>query len=244
MLIRPSRVLCLWALTLGAALSGCAMERLKTVPPASAPQLAGNWTLDAANSEHVDAAVMSLEAQLHGLMLRARKAARAADQTESRRLERAQPRQDTKQTQGAPPANNDTVQEPSVEVSAPLLGASWVREFIAHVPVGDYLGIVMPPGQFTARSAGGSQECSLGVPTVITFGNGTAHQACGWQGSDFLIELRPLLGPRLSERFALEPNGELSMTLHLSGHGIDVRLVRRYRRTPNAKLPILLPTSD
>ncbi len=246
-----SRVLCLCAAALAASLSGCGTVQLKAVPPPNPPQLAGNWTLDPANSEHVDAAVNSLEAQLRRLVARARQAAGRAAQRppEPERRPRQRPAQDGGQSAGTPPAGADAgganaVQEPSVEVSAPLLGAAWVREFIAHVPVGDYLGIGMTPGLVTVRSAAGSQQCSLGITTAMTFGKSPANEVCGWDGQAFLIQILPLLGPRLTERFALAPDGELAMTLHLSGHGIDVRLTRRYRRNPNAAPPVLLPTSD
>lgn len=246
----PVRALCLCAATFAVTLSGCAADRLKTVAPRDAPRLAGNWTLDPSTSEPLHTAVIRLQTQLRGLMRRARHAARAAEH--SRRAPRASepPRQDRDHDERTPPATDTPageagpLQEPGVEVSAPLFGAAWMREFIARVPVGDYLGIGIAPGVFTVRSAGGSQQCDLGVPTAVTFGEGTADQTCGWRGSDFLIELRPRIGPELTERFALEPGGELMMSLHLTGNGIDVRLIRRYRRTPRAVAPALLPTSD
>lgn len=246
----PSRVLCLCAAALAASLNGCGTVQLKSVPPRNPPQLAGSWTLDPANSAHVDAAVNSLEAQLQGLVARARQAAGRAAQrpAEPLRRERQRPAQGGGQGTAGPPATDagsaNAVQEPSVEVSAPLLGADWVREFIAHVPVGDYLGIGMAPGLITVRTAAGSQQCSLGVPTAMTFGKSPANETCGWDGQAFLIEILPLIGPRLTERFALTADGELAMTLHLIGHGIDVRLIRRYRRNPHASPPVLLPTSD
>jgi hypothetical protein len=249
MITHPSRVLWLCATALALGLSGCGTVQLKPVPPRNPPQLAGHWTLDPANSEPIDAAVNSLEAQLRGLAARAHPAAGRAAQppSEPRRHER-RPAQNGGASAGAPAGTDagdaNAVEEPSVEVSAPRLGAGWVREFIAHVPVGDYLGIGMAPGLVTVRSAAGSQQCSLGVPTAITFGDSPANETCGWDGQAFIIEILPLIGPRLTERFALAPDGELAMTLHLSGHGIDVRLIRRYRRNPHAVPPVLLPTSD
>ncbi len=248
MLTPPSRVRYLCAVLLAGTLSACASQRLNAVAPAKAPPLAGSWTLDSAHSEHIDAAVLSLQQQLHKLMLKAHHAARAAQSTPARPSESDRRRRDADHDEGGrpagAPAGTAQVQEPAVEVSAPLLGATWVREFVAHVPVGTYLGIGLTPGLFTLRSAGGVQQCTLGVRAAVAFGHGGADQTCGWRGRDFLIELQPLIGPRLSERFALGPDSELTMTLHLSGHGIDVRLIRRYRRTPNATPPVLLPTSD
>ncbi|MGC8521266.1 MAG: hypothetical protein ACP5PN_05290 [Steroidobacteraceae bacterium] len=235
----PSRALCLCAAMLAAALTGCAAQRLKAVAPPSAPKLVGRWTLDRAQSEHVDAAVMSLETQLRGLLRRARRAEQAQRKREPTR--RHGERNPTN-----PPAGGGepTLHEPGVVVSAPLLGASWVREFIGHVPVGSYLGVRLTPEAFSLHSAAGIQQCILGVPTAIAYGHGGANQMCGWEGHEFLIVAKPLLGPQLTERFALSPNGELVLTLHLTGHGINVRLIRRYRRTPHAAPPVLLPTSD
>ena len=243
------RVLCLCVATLAAALTGCAAERLKAVPPSHAPHLAGNWTLDAARSEHVSAAVTSLQGQLHRLVRKAQRDQQAGEH-EARPTSGSQPAREPtehgrdERRAGPRAGSSSTLQEPGVEVSAPMFGAAWVREFIGHVPVGDYLGLRLTRGQFVLRSAGGIQECTLGIQTAIAFGDGGAVQTCGWDDQGFVIRLTPLIGPQLTERFALSPHGELVMTLHMSDHGIDVRLIRRYRRTPDAVAPALLPTSD
>ncbi|MGC8519734.1 MAG: hypothetical protein ACP5P4_14625 [Steroidobacteraceae bacterium] len=242
----PSRAPRLCAAALAAALSGCSAAPLRLAPPAHAPHLSGNWRLDAAHSEPIDAAVTLLQTQLHARMLKALRA-----------MKRAQGRA---QTQSGPPPGRDheqggssapirdsghTVQEPGVEVSAPMFGAAWVGELIGHVPVGSILSLALSPGEFSLTSADGVQQCSLGIPTVIAFGpHDTANQSCGWRGRAFIIELEPLLGPKLSEQFAIAPGGELVMTLHLSGHGVNVSLVRRYRRTTQGPPQTLLPTSD
>ena len=242
----PSRALRLCAAALAATLSGCSAAPLRLAAPAHAPHLTGNWRLDDAHSEPIDAAVTLLQAQLHTRMLKALRA-----------MKRAQGRA---QTPPAPPpgrtheqdgssapihSGGSTVREPGVEVSAPMFGAAWVRELIGHVPVGSLLSLALSPGEFSLTSAAGVQQCNLGIPTVIAFGpHDTANQSCGWRGHAFIIELQPLLGPKLSEQFAIAPGGELVMTLHLSGQGVDVSLVRRYRRTTHGPPQTLLPTSD
>ncbi|MHB1870987.1 MAG: hypothetical protein ACYCT1_09070 [Steroidobacteraceae bacterium] len=242
-------VLCLCVATLAVTLSGCAADRLKPTPPSHAPHLAGNWTLDAARSEHVSAAVTNLQSQLHQLLRKAQRAHQAAER-EEQPASGPQPARESgehgrDERRASPQAGGSSnLQEPGVEVSAPMFGAAWVREFIGHVPVGDYLGLRLTPGLFTLRSAGGIQECTLGIQTAIAFGDGGAVQTCGWDDQSFVVRLAPLIGPQLTERFALSPHGELVMTLHMSDHGIDVRLIRRYRRTPHAVAPALLPTSD
>ena len=246
------RVLCLCVATLAATLTGCAADRLKAAPPSHAPRLAGNWTLDAAQSGHVSAAVTTLQNQLRHLVRKAHRAHLAAEQQEPTAGQSQPTRKPGEQGEhdrgerqaDARSGGSSTLQEPGVEVSAPMFGAAWVREFIGHVPVGDYLGLRLTPSQFVLRSAGGIQECTLGIPTAIAFGDGGAVQTCGWDDQSFVVRLVPLIGPQLTERFALSPHGELVMTLHMSDHGIDVRLIRRYRRTPDAVAPALLPTSD
>jgi hypothetical protein len=224
----PSRALRLCAAALAAALSGCSPAPLRLTAPTHAPHLAGNWRLDAAHSEPIDAAVQRLQAQLHARM---RKALRAMKRAEARAQTQSAPssgRDHDGDSSSAPVrAGGRTVQEPSVEVSAPMVGAAWVRELIGHVPVGSILGLALSPREFSLTSATGVQQCSLGIPTVIAFGpHDTANQSCGWRGQVFIIELQPLLGPKLSEQFAIAPGGELVMTLHLSGTGVDVSRVR------------------
>lgn len=239
-----SRVLWLCAATLAATLTGCNTERLASVAPKQAPVLAGHWTLDTAHSEGIGTAIAALDAQLHKRLRLARRAARragASDDPPHRRTRTGESDQHERTSRTASP---DIPREPSVAVNAPLPGADLVREFVASVPAGRYLGIRFTPDQITVLSAGGAQECAPGVPTAITFGQGTAAQTCGWHQKAFMIRLKPLIGPTFSERFTLAPDGELVMTLRLAGNGIDVRLVRRYRRTPHAAVPALLPTSD
>lgn len=242
------RVLGLCIATLAATLSGCTAARLKAVPPSHAPQLAGNWTLDAAKSARVSAAVMHLQNQLRRLVHKAHRASQAAERSEQSDSG-SQPREPDEHGRdahrsGPQTGNSSTLQEPGVEVSAPMYGAAWVREFIGHVPVGDYLGLRLTPGLFTLRSAGGIQQCTIGIQTAIAFGDGGALQTCGWDEQSFVVRLVPLIGPQLTERFALGPDGELVMTLHMSDHGINVRLTRRYRLTPQAIAPTLLPTGN
>lgn len=242
-------VLCLCVATLAATLSGCAAERLKAAPPSHAPHLAGNWTLDAARSEHISTAVTSLQSQLHRLVIKAQRAHQAAASEEppaagSQPAHKPGEHGRDERRAGPQAGGSSALQEPGVEVSAPMFGAAWVREFIGHVPVGDYLGLRLTAGQFALRSAAGIQECALGIQTAMAFGDGGAVQTCGWDDQSFIVRLVPLIGPQLTERFAVSPHGELVMTLHMSGHGIDVRLMRRYRRTPHAVAPALLPTSD
>ena len=243
---RPSRALRLSASAFVAALSGCSMAPLRLTAPAHAPHLAGNWQLDAAHSEPIDAAVKRLQAQLHARM---RKALRAMKRAEARAQSESAPSSggDHDRDGSSAPARigGHTVQEPGVEVSAPMFGAAWVRELIGHVPVGSRLNLALSPREFSLTSATGIQQCNLGIPTVVTFGpHDTANQSCGWRGHAFVIELQPLLAPKLSEQFAIAPGGELVMTLHLSGQGVDVTLVRRYRRTTQGPPQTLLPTSD
>jgi hypothetical protein len=243
---RPSRALRLGEFALAAALSGCSMAPLRLSAPAHAPHLAGNWQLDATHSEPIDAAVQQLQAQLRA---RARKALRSLKHAEARAQAEPTPSsggdRDAEGSSTQVHAGGRTVEEPGVEVSAPMFGAAWVRELIGHVPVGSVLSLSLSPGEFSLTSATGVQQCSLGIPTVIAFGpHDTANQSCGWRGHAFVIELQPLLGPKLSEQFAIAPGGELVMTLHLSGHGVNVSLVRRYRRTVHAPPQTLLPTSD
>lgn len=242
----PSRALRLCAAALVAALSGCSAAPLRLAPPAHAPHLSGDWRLDAAHSEPIEAAVKRLQAQLHARMHKALLAMQRAEAPAQRQSTPAPGHDHAARSASAPVhGGGRTVQEPGVEVSAPMFGAAWVRELIGHVPVGSILALALSRHAFSLTSATGVQQCSLGIPTVIAFGpHDTANQSCGWRGRTFIIELQPLLGPKLSEQFAIAPGGELLMTLHLSGHGVNVSLVRRYRRTTQGPPQTLLPTSD
>ncbi len=234
----------LCAAALVAILAGCSSERLASVPPPHVPPLAGTWTLDPKNSEAIDTAVVNLQAQLRKRVRSERRALAEARGSQQRRDATPRRGRERDRDQGASSADIGAAREPGVEVRASFPGASLVREFLDSVPVGSYLGIRLTPGRATVLSAKGSQECDLGIPAAVVLGSGTAVQTCGWRKRDFLIEQRPSYGPTLTERFGLDPGGELVMTLRLAGRGIAVSLVRRYRRTPHAVPPQLVPTGN
>lgn len=235
-------MLWLCAAALAATLAGCATDRLASVAPKKAPQLAGRWTLDAAHSEPISTAVTALEVQLRK---RLQKLRHAHEQAATRRHPVRAGGDDHDRDERRPHGRRSSEpQEPSVSVNAPLPGSEFVRELVASVPAGTYLGLRFASGQVTVRSAQHTQDCTLGIPTSITLGEGSATETCGWRKKAFLIEFKPLVGPMLSERFTLDHSGELVMMLRISGGNINVRLVRRYRRTPHASPPVLLPTGD
>ena len=234
----PVRTLCLCAALLATALAGCA-DQLKVTPPPHPPHLTGDWQLDQAASERLDIAVADLQAQLSKHMHHAHSASPSGGVgTPHRERDASGGGQGPRQTEGSGGPN--TQQAPAVVVSAPRVGANLVQEFVAGVPEGDDLALRVAPSVFTLQTGEGSQQCTPGVPIAVTLGEVAANLTCGWQDASFVVRTEPLYGPTLTERYGLAPDGELVLTLRLAGGGLDVRLVRRYRRTshpPSSPLP-------
>jgi len=233
MSIRPHRSLWLCAMLLALVLAGCATE-LQVRPPAHAPQLTGDWRLDEASSGHVSAAVADLQAQLLKRMGPRHPAATAHGGT-GRPAAAHAPNSSAGGTAGQ--------QAPAVVVSAPRVGANLVEEFLAHVPEGNDLALRVTPAAFTQQTGAGAEQCTPGVLIAVTLGHVGADETCGWSARAFLVRIKPEYGPTLTERYALAPNGALILTLHLAGDGLDVRLIRRYRRTSHPP-PTPLPSAD
>ncbi len=208
-------------------LGGCA-DQLKITPPAHPPRLTGDWRLNEASSGRVNVAVADLQSQLLKLTGQSHPspAVRAAGPTPHSSAGRSSGQQAT-----------------AIVVSAPRTGANLVEEFLAHVPEGNDLALRVAPGVFTQQTGAGSEQCTPGVLLAVTLGHVGADEICGWNGRAFVVRIKPEYGPTLTERYALAPTGELVLTLRLAGGGLDVRLVRRYRRTSRPP-PSPLPTGD
>ncbi len=231
---RPHRSLCLCVALLPWVLAGCA-DQLKVTPPADPPHLTGDWRLNEASSGRVNVAVADLQSQL--LKLTDQSHPSPAARSGGTRGRSAGP------TPHSSAGRSSGQQAPAIVVSAPRVGANLVEEFLAHVPEGNDLALRVAPGAFTQQTGAGSEQCTPGVLLAVTLGHVGADEICGWNGRAFVVRIKPEYGPTLTERYALAPKGELVLTLRLAGGGLDVRLVRRYRRTSRPP-PSPLPTGD
>ena len=95
---------------------------------------------------------------------------------------------------------------------------------MSNVPQGDYLRIKVSSGAFTVTSGDSSDEYTPGVESDISAVQGDAQQFTGWKGTDYVIDTKPQLGAEIIQTFSQTKDGTLSMTVRLSGSGIQLHL--------------------
>ena len=228
------------AALLAVTAAGCASHRLAATAPAGL-RLSGNWALEPAASEGTAQVVAHLQAELSKALRRQRAQAGAGPaETGGRRRDMrpggAGPAGRAGRTERAGPKASDAAG------FHPAPGAALVQELLSNVP-GNDLTITVAPGSVTVASNDSSQQYTPGLRTAVEWGQIGAEQISGWQGRRYVIDIRPMWGPSVTQSYGLAPDGTLVVTVRLHGNGIDATVTRRYRRTRHAP-PALLPTSD
>lgn len=228
------------ATAIGAALlllAGCASSRLSSQPPPG-ERLAGDWKLDRAHSEELGKAIAQLRAQ----SAKARHHNPDTQQQPSQSYGRGRRGAGGQQGgQGASPAGGEGGE--SEFGPGPMPSVSPVDELMSNLPRGDYLRITIGNSGFTVTSGDSSNEYTPGLETEISAEQGDAQQISGWKGDAYVIDTTPQLGPEIIERFELTKDGELALTLQLSGKKIHFTLTRLYERSTHVA-PLAPPTTN
>ncbi len=253
--LRVGALLTASAVTLLAA--GCASSHFSSQPPPSAA-IAGDWKLDRAASDRLSVALSGLGVQLA-------RASRERQRAQRRQAEAGEPAggegpgEGRGEGPGEGPGEGGRVhrgeraaqrgsqggaQAPgSQDVGGPAPNSGAEQEFLASVPAGDYLRLVVSPGAFTVIAGDSSNQYSPGIESVVESTNGEATQNSGWKGARYIIDTRPQLGPELTQSFELTRHGKLAMKIRMKGRGIDVSFTRIYDRTTRVA-PLAPPTNS
>lgn len=88
---------------------------------------------------------------------------------------------------------------------------------LGSVLSGEGLVIEQSPDRFTLRRGDSRRSFTPGGHSVVGVAGGVADQTTGWKGRDYVIDVRPQVGPRVTERYGLGPGGQLIEKISLSG---------------------------
>lgn len=105
---------------------------------------------------------------------------------------------------------------------------------------GEGLVIEQSPDQFVLRRGDSRRTFTPGGHSVVGVADGVADQTSGWKGREYVIDVRPQVGPRVTERYGLTPAGQLIEKVSLSGDGLPkLEFTRVYERgtPPTRALP-------
>jgi hypothetical protein len=236
----------LWAAGVTVTLAACA-DAPKAENPAGV-MLAGNWKLDHAASGDPQPVIAKMRAEAERILKRqAAQAAAAADVIPPRG---GAGRGGAGGTQ-APDVN------PSLGADEPAGGAHGAPrpDPLQHSPMmhvlsqviarGDYLTVRQTSGELTLDFGTVQRSYTPGGRSVVSAEVGVADQTSGWDGHEYVINIRAQWGPNVIERYALSADGtQLIDKVHIGPAELKaVDLTRVYRRT-DEPAPRAVPTTD
>jgi hypothetical protein len=107
----------------------------------------------------------------------------------------------------------------------------------------DSLKIEQSPTRFALIRGDDARSFTPGGDSVIGVADGVADQHSGWSGREYVIEVRPQVGPRVIERYGLGADGRLVEKFTVTEEGWPkLEFTRVY--DPGALTPRALPTSN
>jgi hypothetical protein len=108
----------------------------------------------------------------------------------------------------------------------------------------DGLTIEQTPSRLVFIRGGWRRSFTPGAHSVVSVAEGVADQNSGWKGRDYVIEVKPQVGPRVIERYGLSAdNRQLVERITLTEDGLPkLEFTRVYE--PGSLSPRDLPTSN
>jgi hypothetical protein len=122
-------------------------------------------------------------------------------------------------------------------------GASYTRALGAALTA-DSMTIEQSATRFTITRGGDRRSFTPGGDSVVSVAEGVADQYSGWSGKEYVIEVKPQVGPRVVERYGLSADGrQLVEKFTLSEEGLPkLEFTRVY--DPGTPSHRALPTSN
>ncbi len=114
------------------------------------------------------------------------------------------------------------------------------RNPLAHSPMahvlldvaarGEYLTVTQKPDEIVFDYGSSRHSYTPGLKSVVSSENGVADQKSGWSGRDYVISVKPQLGPQVTETYTLSADGHrLTDKLHIANYELPaVDLTRVY----------------
>jgi hypothetical protein len=120
-----------------------------------------------------------------------------------------------------------------------------MHALMSFVSQGEYLTVHQEPEHFVLDYAGSGRSFTPGEHSVVSAETGVADQVSGWQGKQYVINVKPQVGPAITEEYGLSPDQQhLIAHLHVNGSELPkVDLKRVYTRTAEMA-PSALPSTE
>jgi hypothetical protein len=227
-------------------LSACA-DAPKAENPAGV-MLAGNWKLDHGASDDPQVVIAKMRTEAQKILRRqAAQAAAAADAIPPRGgAGRGGVGTQAPDVNPALGSDDPTVAGPhGAQRPDPLQHSPMMHILSQVIARGDYLSVVQSSNELTLDFGITQRSYTPGGRSVVSAEMGVADQTSGWDGREYVINIRAQLGPNVLERLSLSADGtRLIDKVHIGPAELPaVELTRVYRRTAEPA-PRAVPTND
>jgi hypothetical protein len=216
---------------LAATLGGCTeMRRLSDEPPAGV-SLAGNWQLDPKLSTDSRAA-------LRQLVPSNRKKSRSSASSGGTSPDSGQTVDTGEQGPPSGARGRAAAQQFGPDLNFPP-DISLQQSLLAG---GDYLKIEQQESELVIWNGETTRSFVPGEKSVVSVPSGVADQRSGWKGKEYWIEIRPQVGPHVTEKLHLSDKGDqLIETIEVGSEGRvrPLHVTRVY--TPTREIPAAVP---
>jgi hypothetical protein len=212
------------------ALSGCLGSRLK---PESEPgvHIAGVWKLNRVESEDPQKIITALRAEAEKKIRRAMNAAPPPTVYGGGQSQGRGRRRGGGSGGGAAEPEDILPQGPGPGFGGdPLRNSPTMHALRDVLNRGDYLTIRQSPDQVSFDYGNYSRSYTPGGRSVVSSETGVADQTSGWDAKQYVINIRPQLGPAVVEEYGLSPDGkQLIVRTHIGPFELQkVNLTRVY----------------
>jgi hypothetical protein len=229
-----------WILCVAAAaLGGCAGAGLSPDAPAGA-SLGGAWKLDHAASDDPQKVLDQMRAEAAKII------ARHQQQLAQQASAPMRPGRGGQEPDPPPPQDEELTtpdqygRRPDPLKRSPM--AHVIQDMIAR---GDFLTVRQSPEELVLDYGTSRRSFTPGARSVVSTETGVGDQASGWKGREYVIQVKGQLGPDVTERYSLSPDGhELIEKLTINAGELPaVNLTRVYRPTTEIA-PQQLPSTN
>jgi len=240
-ILRAPRPMVCATLLLVVALTGCIGTRLSPETPKGV-QLQGVWRLNRAASDDPQKVIDRLKAEALKKVRRAMNAPPPSSMGGPGQQRRRGPVGNAGVTDQPTPEELQAQQGPGMD---PLRNSPTMHELRAILQRSDYLTIRQSPDQVGFDYGTTVRSYTPGAHSVVSSENGVADQAAGWNGKQFVINIKPQLGPQVVEEYELSPDGkQLIVKSHIGPFELSkVNFMRVYDAT-GAVVPNSRPSND
>jgi hypothetical protein len=240
-ILRAPRPMVCATLLLVVALTGCIGTRLSPETPKGV-QLQGVWRLNRTASDDPQKIIDRLKAEAQKKLRRALNAPPPSSIDQPGQQRRRGPVGNAGVTDQPTQEELQAQQGPGVD---PLRNSPTMHEFRAILQRSEYLTIRQSPDQVGFDYGTTVRSYTPGGHSVVSSENGVADQNAGWKGKQFVVNIKPQLGPQVVEEYELSPDGkQLIVKSHIGPFELSkVNFTRVYDAT-GAVVPNSRPSND